>query len=310
MRSELLAILEKQQYKVFREHAAVKLCHWVRESLLRNRFCYKQEFYGIKSHRCLQMTPVVNMCTQSCLFCWRVQGFESFPASWCDPEEMLDALIEQQRFLVSGFKGDKRCEINRWQEAREPKHIAISLAGEPTLYPFLSEFIEVCHKRGLTTFLVTNGTKPEVLEKLDPLPTQLYVTVAAPNEEIYRKLCVPKIPDGWERLMATLKLLPSLNTRTVIRHTLVQDWNLGWEEEYARLDEIADPTFIEPKGYVFVGQSRERMSLTNMPSHASIRDFGMRLGNLLGLEILKEKEDSRVVLLGEKERETIIPGVE
>ena len=125
--------------------------------------------------------------------------------------------------------------------------------------------------KGMTTFLVTNGTLPEALEKLDPLPTQLYVTLAAPNPEVYKRLCVPRIPDGWERLMRTLELMPSLSTRTVIRHTLVKEWNIGWEDEYARLDALADPTFIEPKGYVFVGDSRRRMRMANMPSHAEIR---------------------------------------
>lgn len=310
MKPELRTILEKQQYRLYGDHAAVKLCHWVRESLLRNRYCYKQEFYGIKSHRCLQMTPVVNMCTQNCIFCWRVQGFESLPEQWSEPEDMLDALLNQQKLLVSGFKGDERCEIKRWEEARNPKHVAISLAGEPTMYPYLSDFIEICHKRGLTTFLVTNGTMPNVLENLYPLPTQLYVTVAAPNEEIYKRVCIPKLPDGWKRLKRTLELLPSLDTRKVIRHTLVQDWNIGWEDEYAKLDELADPTFIEPKGYVFVGQSRQRLNLSNMPLHSSIKDFARRLGMILGLEILKEKKDSRVVLLGEKHKKTILQGLE
>lgn len=100
--------------------------------------------------------------------------------------------------MVSGFGGDPRCSKEMWLEAREPKQVAISLSGEPTLYPMLGDFIELCKRRGMTTFLVTNGTTPEILEKLDPLPTQLYVTVAAPNEEVYKRICVPRIPDGWE----------------------------------------------------------------------------------------------------------------
>ncbi|HUV24470.1 MAG TPA: 4-demethylwyosine synthase TYW1 [Methanomassiliicoccales archaeon] len=298
MNEDLKKILDKQQYRVHGDHAAVKLCHWMRQSLLHERNCYKQDFYGIKSHRCLQMTPVITKCNQCCLFCWRVQGFESEGGEWTDPGEMLDALIDYQRILVSGFKGDPRCSQEMFDEAREPKHVAISLAGEPTLYPRLGELLEVCHKRGLTTFLVTNGTMPEILENLYPLPRQLYVTVAAPNEEIYNKLCVPLIPDGWKRLNRTLEIMPSLNTRTVIRHTLVKDWNLGWEEQYAKLDERAQPTFVEPKGFVFVGGSRRRLNLTNMPSHANIVEFSRRLGSKLGMEILKQKADSRVVLLG------------
>lgn len=166
------------------------------------------------------------------------------------------------------------------------------------MYPYLGELIAECRRRGLSTFLVTNGTFPEVLEGLDPLPSQLYVTVAAPNETIYKEICQPRIPDGWHRLMRTLELLPSLGTRTVIRHTLVQGFNMGHEDEYARLDRIADPTFIEPKGFVFVGDSRKRMSMDNMPSHHSVKEFGLRLGDLLGMCLLKERPDSRVVLLG------------
>jgi tRNA wybutosine-synthesizing protein 1 len=115
---------------------------------------------------------------------------------------------------------------------------------------------------------------------------------------VYKRLCVPRIPDGWERLNRTLELLPSLNTRTVIRHTLVKDWNIGWEHEYAKLDEKAEPMFIEPKGYVFVGDSRRRMTIDNMPSPAMIGEFSDRLGNELGMEVLKERRDSRVAVLG------------
>jgi tRNA wybutosine-synthesizing protein 1 len=309
MTTDLNRTREKQQYKLHGGHAAVKLCHWMQQSLLKGRPCYKQEFYGIQSHRCLQMTPVVDQCTHNCLFCWRVQGFDRKEEQWREPEEVLDACISEQRKLVSGFGGDARCSKEMWKESREPKQVAISLSGEPTIYPHLGEFIEVCHRRGMTTFLVTNGTFPEVLEKLDPLPTQLYVTVAAPNEEVYRRLCVPRIPDGWERLKRTLELFPSLNTRTVIRHTLVKDWNVGWEDEYAKLDASADPDFIEPKGYVFVGDSRRRMSIDNMPSHDTITEFSKRLGDRMGMEILKERKDSRVLVLGKKDSQLRIPGI-
>jgi tRNA wybutosine-synthesizing protein 1 len=67
--------------------------------------------------------------------------------------------------------------------------------------------------------------------------------------------------------------------------------------EYAQLDKKASPTFIEPKGYVFVGYSRKRMNLSNMPSHKNVYDFGSNLANNLGYEMTMEKKDSRVVLL-------------
>ncbi len=301
MNSELKKILEKQHYAIVGEHSGVKLCHWMRQSLLYNRECYKQTFYGIKSHRCLQMTPTINQCTHMCLFCWRFQGFiEKKLKDTDDPEYILDESINAQKKLITGFKGDYRCNQQKWKEANNPNMIACSLSGEPTLYSKLGEFFEICRNRGIITFLVTNGTTPKLLEKLDPLPKQLYVSVVAPNEEVYKKICSPLISDGWKKLIQTLELLPSLDTRTVIRHTLLKNWNIDdrFLEEYKKLNNKASPMFIEPKGYVFVGYSRKRMNLSNMPSHADVRNFGKKLCNLMGYEYIMEKADSRVVLLG------------
>jgi tRNA wybutosine-synthesizing protein 1 len=305
-------ILVKRGYRLAGSHSAVKICHWLRQSMLHGRACYKQEFYGIQSHRCLQMTPTVDHCNQHCLFCWRHHNSSGIKSEDVDePEQILDRCIEGQRKLITGFKGDPRCTKKMWEEANEPKQVAISLAGEPTLYPRLGEFIALCHKRGMTTFLVTNGTMPKVLEKLDPLPTQLYLTVAAPDEETYKKLCIPTFPKGWELLNKTLELLPSLKgrTRTTIRHTLVQGWNFGLDlvDKYAKLDEKADPHFIEPKGFVLVGESRQHFHLDNMPAHADIVAFGQKLGDKLGYEIAGQRADSRVVVLAKDKKMLRIP---
>lgn len=300
MDPQLERILEMQQYHVAGEHSAVKLCHWLKEKLTTGRSCYKEKFYGIDCHRCLQMTPAVNQCNQKCLFCWRFQGLNEIDFERYDePEFILDALIEGQRKLITGYKGNPKCSPEMYEEARNPNQVAISLSGEPTLYPELGAFIELCHKRGMTTFLVTNGTLPEALKELYPLPTQLYVSLDAPNEEIYRRLCVPIAKSAsWDSLMETLNLLPSLDTRTVIRHTLVKGYNLGYQKEYARLIEMADPDFVEPKGYVFVGYSRNRMTIDNMPSHNEIQEFSQELAYRTGLKIQGEQRASRVVVMG------------
>ena len=291
-------ILKKQHYTIIGEHSATKLCYWVAKKLLKNDPCYKEQFYGIQCHRCIQMAPSVSNCTQSCLFCWRYRGFTSNEVvGKDDPEIMADKVIEAQKKLVSGFKGDPRCDENLWKEARDPKHVAISLAGEPTMYEHLSELIASFRRRGLTTFLVTNGTLPGVLENLDPLPDQLYVTVAAPNEETYKKLCIPLRKENWENLKKTIELLPSLNTRKVIRHTLVKGYNMDHVDGYSRLDKTADPDFIECKAYMFVGYSRYVMSLENMPSHDDIRAFSGDLSQKVGYEFADEKKNSRVTLL-------------
>ena len=72
--SPLLAALKKQKYHLIGAHSAVKRCKWLYESIVNNRPCYKQKFYGIQSHRCIQMTPSLYYCTQQCLFCWRAQS--------------------------------------------------------------------------------------------------------------------------------------------------------------------------------------------------------------------------------------------
>ncbi len=306
------AVLEKQHYRVVGDHSAVKVCHWTKESLVHDRGCYKQSFYGIESHRCMQMTPAVNQCSENCQFCWRFQDFEEDRIEVeNDPALILEDAIDAQKNLLSGYKGDPRCPGEKWSEASVPKHVAISLTGEPTAYSRLGEYIDLCHRNGMTTFLVTNGTNPQVLRNLDPLPTQLYITVAAPTKEIFTKICAPIRSNAWEQLMETLSILPSLDTRKVIRHTLVRDWTLGFEDTYARLDGIAEPHFIESKGYVHVGYSRERLSMRNMPSHDEIRKFAVRLGQNLGnYEIQSERKDSRVVLLVRNGVVRWLPGLE
>jgi tRNA wybutosine-synthesizing protein 1 len=311
MNEQLKKILEKQRYGIVGNHSAVKLCHWMRQSLLFNRHCYKQSFYGIQSHRCLQMTPAINQCNHNCLFCWRFQNFtEKELQMYDEPEDILEQSIEKQRILLTGFKGDVRCDRKKWDEANNPNMLACSLSGEPTLYPKLSEFFELCHKKNITTFLVTNGTTPQVLQKLDTLPTQLYVSVVAPNKAVYQKVCSPLLTDGWEKIQQTLELLPSLNTRTVIRHTLIHGWNMGddYVKQYARLVEKADPLYIEPKGYVFVGYSRRRMNLSNMPSFEQVNHFGDALAKELGYYVLDEQKESRVVLLSKNDKKNKISG--
>jgi len=294
--------LEKQHYHIVGAHSGVKLCHWSKFAIRDDpRVCYKQVFYGIDSHRCLQMTPTLNQCNQKCIYCWRLQDWSGTNIeNPDDPEFILDEAIKGQRRLSTGYKGNKNTDMQKWEEMQEPSHVAISLTGEPTFYSRLGEFIEICRKRGMITFLVTNGSMPEVLENLDPLPTQLYLSVDAPNESIYKRLCIPwKDHDNrWGRILESLDLLQNLDCRTVVRHTLLEGWNIDHLDDFASLDARAQADFIEAKAYVFVGSSRQRMTLDNMPSHSRIQGFAKGLADKIEYEYLMEKADSRVVLLG------------
>jgi len=209
--------------------------------------------------------------------------------------------VKAHRRLLTGFGGNPKADKKKFLEAQNPKHVAISLNGEPTLYSRLGEFLEVCHNHGTSTFLVTNGSLPKVIEKLDPLPTQLYVSVDAPNKEIFDRLCKPKFDQGaFHKLEETLELLPSLETRTVCRHTLIKHESLGFHDDYARLDNLADPDFIEAKGYVNVGNSRNNLSVENMPTHHEIIEFSEKLAPLVGRKLLSDRRESRVALIGKE----------
>ena len=74
------------------------------------------------------------------------------------------------------------------------------------------------------------------------------------------------------------------------------------------LDRLAAPLFIEPKGYVFVGYSRERMTMDNMPKYEKVREFGESLGHELGYQILDEAPESRVLVLGKDKADLPIGG--
>jgi len=297
MHKELKTLLKRQRYRIVGNHSAVKLCHWLRKSLLEDRFCYKQKFYGIKSHRCLQMTPAVTACTQKCLFCWRPTQFTDVSMSeHDDPGFIVEESMKAQKVLLTGYFGlPERISAKKLKEALEPSNVAISLAGEPTLYPELSELIREYKKRGMTTFLVTNGTNPECLETLE-LPWNLYLTLAAPTEAVYKKLCHPQVK-GWEKIMETVHLFPSLETQRVIRLTLVKDYNMIHPETYADLIEKASPDFVEAKAYMFVGYSRYRMTIENMPSFEEIERFAQQIENHSSYRISDFQKASRVVLL-------------
>lgn len=133
--------MEKQKYHFVGRHSAVKRCRWLHETVVHDRPCYKQKFYGIKTHQCIQMTPAVFYCTQKCLFCWRAQSGE-LQTEWNEtkmsmtdpPEEIVEGSIKAQLAVLSGYKGNEKTNEQKLKEALRPKHAAISLSGEPTLY--------------------------------------------------------------------------------------------------------------------------------------------------------------------------------
>jgi tRNA wybutosine-synthesizing protein 1 len=295
---EVQQLLKKQGYRMVGNHSAVKVCQWTKQRLLEGKACYKSQFYGIASHRCIQMTPSVSWCQHSCVFCWRPVEHtlgEAIDVPLDEPSMIVDGVIEGQRKLLSGYWGEERVKRGDMREAYEPKHAAISLAGEPTNYPFIDELIGEFHRRGMTTFLVTNGMNPQRLVEAEP--TQLYLSLIAYDEDLYRRINVPRIKDGWIRLMESIDVIKDKRCKTVARITLVRGYNLEHPERFAKLITRLEPDFVEPKGYVHVGFSRKRLQRDDMPTFQEVYDFGRALAVETGYEIKDTSKWSKVVLL-------------
>ena len=281
-------------------HSAIKVCSWCRDSLRGKGHCYKQKFYDMTSSQCLQMTPVFFNCSENCLFCWRPLRY-ALPREqvWDSPKDILDDAILAQRSLLTGFKGNEATPFKVWKQAQDPKHVAISLSGEPMLYPHMGSLLEEIHSRKMSSFLVTNGTLPDRLQSLldnGQQPTQLYVTLAGPDKDILQKTALPLFPDAWERLQQSLALMGSFK-RSVIRLTLTRRLNFTSPEKYAVLVDKAEPDFLEVKSFVAVGGARERMPYDDMLLFPEIQEFARSLEKHSNYHIVDEKAESRVVLL-------------
>lgn len=56
---------------------------------------------------------------------------------------------------VPGVRGD------RLEEGMVVKHCALSLVGEPIMYPEINQFLKLLHRCDISSFLVTNAQFPE-----------------------------------------------------------------------------------------------------------------------------------------------------
>jgi tRNA wybutosine-synthesizing protein 1 len=242
-----------------------------------------------------------------------MRKIEMKPKEVDEPEEIIEKTVEARRKLISGVGGASDANRKMFDESfsKFPSHWAISLSGEPTIYPKLGTLIGLLRKNPevKSIFLVTNGQEQKMLASLaktEQLPTQLYLSVDAPNEELFNKINRSVQKDGWKRLNKTIELLGSgkVGCRKVIRFTLIKGLNDGEElmEEYAKLFEKSKADFIEIKGYMFLGESRKRLKFENMPMHEYVEEWCGKFGKHLK-NYCYESEDrlSRIVLFKRKD---------
>lgn len=59
--------------------------------------------------------------------------------------------------------------LERLTEGLSPRHCALSLVGEPIMYPEINKLVDELHQRRISTFLVTNAQFPEKIKMLKPV---------------------------------------------------------------------------------------------------------------------------------------------
>ncbi|XP_076816454.1 S-adenosyl-L-methionine-dependent tRNA 4-demethylwyosine synthase TYW1-like isoform X2 [Clavelina lepadiformis] len=305
---ELRKNLTKQGYRLIGSHSGVKLCRWTKSMLRGRGGCYKHTFYGIASHRCMETTPSL-ACANKCVFCWR-HHTNPVGTEWKwqqdSPDVIINGAVENHYNMIKQFKGVPGVKPDRFAEGFSIQHCALSLVGEPIMYPEINEFINLLHEKGISSFLVTNAQFPDAIANLTPV-TQLYVSVDAATQDSLKKIDRPLFKDFWPRFIESLKALSAKGQRTVYRLTLVKAWNTEEIEAYAKLVSLGHPDFIEIKGVTYCGDSKssDGLTLQNVPWHEEVLYFVRQLEALLdGYEIACEHEHSNCVLLAQKKFKT------
>ena len=307
--------LKKAKYGVS-DHSTVALCHWTKKSFKNEGSCYKHKFYGISTHSCMEFSPAGMYCENRCVYCWRPMEFydsmKMKPENVAEPKEIMDKLMDERRNLIMGHYGDPRSDKKRLDESLKPSHYAISLSGEPTMYPKLPNLIKYLKslKETKSIFLVTNGQEPDMIRRLqeeDALPTQLYLSTNAADYESFMRINKPKYDDSWERWNTTLDMLKDLDTRTVLRITLIRDYNNQREmiPEFSKMLSKSSPHFVEIKSYMHIGRSINRLDYENMLDMEEVKEFSNEIVNHSNIfSIMDESIASRIVLLQNNERTT------
>ena len=155
--------------------------------------------------------------------------------------------------------------------------------------------------------MVTNAQIPEFFEKLieEPksVPTQLYISLESPTEELFQKISRPMFDDAWERLKKSLTIAKNVKTRKMIRFTQIKNLNDDekYFKDYKKLFELYEPDFIEIKGYIHIGMSQGRHKKEDMPNFSEIENFSKKLCNFLeNYKFVDSIEISRICLLKRK----------
>jgi tRNA wybutosine-synthesizing protein 1 len=214
--------------------------------------------------------------------CWR-HGKNPVAREWKwqmdQPEFLIEQSIIKHQNMIRECKGVPGVIPERLVEAMTVRHCALSLVGEPIIYPQINRFVDLLHERKISSFMVTNAQFPKELEMLKPV-TQVYLSIDAATRESLKAVDRPVHPDFWERFLASIDVLRNKKQRTVFRLTLVKEWNMNEMRDYAQLIERGMPEFIEVKGVTYCGNNKtSSLTIKNTPYHEEVCAFVQQLAD-------------------------------
>ena len=247
-----------------------------------------------------------------------------------DPPEMLvEGALQNHYKMIKQMRGVPGVLPERFEEGFQVRHCALSLVGEPIMYPEINTFTELLHEKGISSYLVTNAQFPEEMKTLKPV-TQLYISIDASTKDALKAVDRPLNRDFWERFTSCIEQLALRLERTVFRLTLgrpkdyiqvtylnctihdfglhissfylVKGWNAEEIDNYAKLVLMGKPDFIEVKGVTYCGTSKaSKLTMENVPWHEEVIFFVQKLADQLpDYEIACEHEHSNCILISHK----------
>ena len=117
-----------------------------------------------------------------------------------EPFQIVDQAVSLHQAMIHEFKGVPGVLPERLIEGYTVKHCALSLVGEPIMYPRINEMIRELHRRKISSFMVTNAQFPEHIKNLEPV-TQFYVSVDASTKDALKAIDRPLFRDFWDRFL-------------------------------------------------------------------------------------------------------------
>jgi len=80
-----------------------------------------------------------------------------------EPEMIIEGALANHYKMINEFRGVPGVSAERIKEGLRARHCALSLVGEPIMYPKINRFLNLLHEKEISSFLVTNAQFPDAI---------------------------------------------------------------------------------------------------------------------------------------------------